>query len=87
VSVKTMRSLSLAVGPVPPAHEPAGIPAPSARPIADSSRAEVAKEAYALFLERGGAHGHDVEDWFRAEQILRERRSIACDLGLADLDL
>jgi len=60
---------------------------PSAPPIADSSPAAVATEAYALFLERGGAHGHDVEDWLRAEQILRERRSIACDLGLADQDL
>lgn len=71
----TKRSLSLAVDPAPPAHEP------------DSSQAEVAAEAYALFLERGGEHGHDVEDWLRAEQIVRERRSNAYDLGLADLDL
>ncbi len=23
--------------------------------------------AYQLFVQRGGVHGHDVEDWFRAE--------------------
>jgi len=81
-----MRSHRLAVDPVPPAPEPDGIAIPLPGPIADSSQTEVAKEAYALFLERGGEHGHDVEDWHRAEQLVRERRSIACDLGLADLD-
>jgi hypothetical protein len=83
----TMRSLSLAVDPVPSGPEPDGAAVPSASPLAESSQAEVAKEAYGLFLERGGVHGHDVEDWLRAEQILRERRSMACDLGLADRDL
>jgi hypothetical protein len=82
-----MRSLSLAVDPVPPVHEVDGSPMRSTRPSEVNSQAEVAKEAYGLFLERGGAHGHDVEDWLRAEQILRERRSIACDLGVADSDL
>ena len=27
----------------------------------------IAGRAYELFLERGGEHGHDVEDWLRAE--------------------
>jgi hypothetical protein len=85
--VTMMRSLSLAVDPVPPAHEVDGSPIRSAPATEVNSQAEVASEAYGLFLERGGAHGHDVEDWLRAEQILRERRSIACDLGLADSDL
>ncbi len=76
----------LAVDPGAPAHEPHEIAIQTERPIVDSSQAEVAKEAYALFLERGAVHGHDVEDWLRAEQFVRERRSIACDLGLADSD-
>jgi hypothetical protein len=80
-----MSSPSLAVDPVRPAHEPDEIAIPSAGPSADSSQAEIAKEAYALFLERGGVDGHDVEDWLRAEQILRARRSNAHDLGLTDL--
>jgi hypothetical protein len=82
--VTMRRSLSLAVDPEPPAHEPRHDP--DRRPIGDSAQADVAKEAYALFLERGGVHGHDVEDWLRAEQLVRERRSNAGDLGLADLD-
>jgi hypothetical protein len=27
----------------------------------------VARRAYELFIERGGQHGRDVEDWLRAE--------------------
>ncbi len=32
------------------------------------SREEVARRAYELFLCRGGEHGHDQEDWLRAER-------------------
>ena len=31
-------------------------------------RDAVARRAYELFLSRGGEHGHDQEDWYRAEQ-------------------
>ena len=86
MTLMTTPSPSPAVDRVTPADEPDGIEIPSARPIVASGLDQVAEVAYALFLERGGAHGHDVEDWLRAEQILRERRSIACDLGVADLD-
>ena len=36
---------------------------------------EISKLAYELYLERGGDHGKDQEDWLRAEMILREKRS------------
>lgn len=36
---------------------------------------EVAQLAHRFWAERGGKHGHDVEDWFRAEQELRARAS------------
>jgi hypothetical protein len=29
--------------------------------------------AHQLFLERGGEHGNDLQDWFRAEALLQER--------------
>jgi hypothetical protein len=33
----------------------------------------VARRAFVLFLERGAKHGHDVEDWLRAErEVLAE---------------
>jgi len=34
---------------------------------------EIAATAYQLFLEQGAEHGHAVEDWLRAEQMLTER--------------
>jgi hypothetical protein len=34
------------------------------------SREEIARRAYLLFLERGGEHGQDLEDWLRAEAEL-----------------
>jgi hypothetical protein len=33
--------------------------------------AQVAQRAYERYLQRGGAHGHDLEDWLAAEQELR----------------
>jgi large subunit ribosomal protein L7/L12 len=39
----------------------------------------IAARAYERFLERGGVHGHDLEDWIAAEAELR-----ACDVVLVD---
>ena len=41
---------------------------------------DVARRAYALYLARGGEHGHDLDDWLRGEQ---EMRSVKADLGSA----
>jgi hypothetical protein len=30
----------------------------------------IAERAFSLYAARGGEHGHDVEDWLRAEQEL-----------------
>ena len=38
------------------------------------TKTEIATEAYALFCARGYEHGHDVEDWLAAEELLRHRR-------------
>jgi hypothetical protein len=37
-------------------------------PRRDPITEAIARRAYELFLERGGQHGHDVEDWLHAEQ-------------------
>jgi hypothetical protein len=29
---------------------------------------EIRTRAYEIYLRRGGAHGHDLDDWFRAER-------------------
>jgi hypothetical protein len=28
---------------------------------------EIARRAFEIYCERGGAHGHDLDDWLRAE--------------------
>lgn len=43
---------------------------PSVKVIASES---VAARAYALWLNRGGGHGDDWNDWFQAEQDLLKR--------------
>lgn len=35
---------------------------------------EIAKQAYQFFLERGCEHGHDTEDWLRAEAMVRNKK-------------
>jgi hypothetical protein len=34
------------------------------------SHEEIARLAHRYWKERGGQHGHDADDWFRAEQAL-----------------
>ena len=38
-------------------------------------REEIARLAYQYHEERGRHHGSHQEDWYRAEQVIRERRS------------
>jgi hypothetical protein len=45
-----------------------------ALPKHDPLREAIATHAYERFLERGGEHGHDVEDWIAAENDLLDRR-------------
>jgi hypothetical protein len=35
-------------------------------------REEIARRAHELYLQRGGEHGKDVEDWVRAEKELAD---------------
>jgi hypothetical protein len=41
----------------------------------DPIREAIATRAFELFLERGGQHGHDIDDWLRAEQDVLASRS------------
>ncbi|HXX58910.1 MAG TPA: DUF2934 domain-containing protein [Thermodesulfovibrionales bacterium] len=36
---------------------------------------EIAKVAHELFMKRGYAHGHDIEDWLAAERIVKARHA------------
>lgn len=55
-----------------PAAESAVAAAPAAELSLDAR--EVAQLAYSYFAGRGYQHGSQVEDWFRAERELRQRR-------------
>jgi Protein of unknown function (DUF2934) len=35
-------------------------------------REEIARRAHELYVQRGGEHGKDVEDWVRAEKELSD---------------
>ncbi len=39
---------------------------------------EVARVAYLLYEERGREDGHDLEDWLKAQEIVRQRQAPAC---------
>jgi hypothetical protein len=46
------------------------------RPEAEEGSAtteRIETRAYQLYEQRGGAHGHDVEDWLTAEKELKQR--------------
>jgi Protein of unknown function (DUF2934) len=38
----------------------------------EPSGEEIARRAYELYIQRGGEHGKDVEDWVRAEKELSD---------------
>jgi hypothetical protein len=51
-------------------------PAVKATPFdIEAHRAEIEREAYYLWIHRGGVHGSDHEDWNRAVGIVKERHS------------
>src|SRR5690349_23801789 len=43
----------------------------SVKTPAGVSDSDIARRAYQLYEERGGGHGHDVDDWLQAERELR----------------
>ena len=38
--------------------------------------AEIARVAYALYEQRGREDGHDLEDWLKAEDLVRQQRAV-----------
>ena len=48
--------------------------AQSSRSQSTNTYDEIAKLAYQFFVERGCQHGHDREDWLRAESVINKRK-------------
>jgi hypothetical protein len=64
----TRKSTSTRSRKTPPAVAAAQAPIQQTQTALDQAIAEL---AHRLFLERGGTHGHDIEDWLEAERRLR----------------
>jgi hypothetical protein len=64
--------LSTAAPEIDRAAEMSSSPAESAAASAPSY-GEIAEAAYHRYLERGGGHGQDFDDWVEAERRLRSR--------------
>lgn len=65
---KSTAAPKAAAKPRKPAAKKTAVPA-KVTPISISHE-KVAELAHRFWAERGGAHGHHEEDWFRAEQEL-----------------
>ena len=67
---RTRRSTPVEVKPV-------DIPNVESKPVEtpyEPTEDEIRHRAYERYLERGGGHGADFEDWVNAEEDLRRRR-------------
>jgi hypothetical protein len=56
------------------AVSPSPAPAGKEKDLKGMDQDVVVRLAYELYLRRGGEHGHDVEDWLTAEQMLLEKQ-------------
>ncbi|HXY11261.1 MAG TPA: DUF2934 domain-containing protein [Terriglobales bacterium] len=45
---------------------------------------EIRRRAYELYEQRGGEHGHDVEDWLRAEEEIKEMQAQSAAVRTTD---
>lgn len=70
----TRRKTSASAG-VPKAIAPKRKAGSNVTEIRSISRDEIARLAHKFWAERGFKHGHDAEDWLRAEQELRGKAS------------
>ena len=66
----TRKTVPAVKTPVRAVKTPGGRPSKRRRPTAVTND-DVARRAYDLYLARGGEHGHDQDDWLRAEQELQ----------------
>ncbi len=41
--------------------------------FSQDEQAQIARIAYQFFVDRGYEHGHDAEDWLRAEAVVRNK--------------
>lgn len=55
-----------------PREQPSTMDSPEGSTEARSNQDLIARLAYAIYQERGGEHGRDLDDWLEAERESRE---------------
>jgi hypothetical protein len=69
---KARRSRAAGAARVPEAPQDASTAATRAESMASSpSEEDIRMRAYQRFIDRGGAHGQDFDDWLEAERELK----------------
>lgn len=56
-------------------HVPKTDHASKTTPFTQGDYKEISELAYKFYIDRGGHHGHDKEDWYRAETIVRNKKT------------
>jgi Protein of unknown function (DUF2934) len=51
----------------------------SMQKYSDEVRAQIAKKAYELYEQRGRQEERDVEDWLKAEELVRKEMNNTCE--------
>jgi len=59
----------------PDARRPTGEQVRSTATESSEEQRRIERRAYELYLERGGSHGNDWEDWLAAEREIRGPRT------------
>jgi hypothetical protein len=60
---------------------PPQVTAPEPIVAAEPTEDDIRRRAYQRYLERGGSHGQDFEDWLHAERELKARNADSGDRG------
>ncbi len=69
----TPPTLSLQMGKEKQQDEKVSAPTAPSHALSGEDHTPVAELAYALYEQRGRKDGHDLEDWFNAEQRIKEQ--------------
>jgi hypothetical protein len=68
-----MKSKSVAAGAENSDREVAQSEETRPQPLNSPSLDEIQRRAYEIHIDRGGPHGHDLDDWLQAERELMEK--------------
>jgi hypothetical protein len=69
---RTVRATTRKTATADEVHAPGNGAAPPAAPTYE----QIAEAAYHRYLQRGGHHGNDFDDWLDAERSLRSRSQV-----------